>query len=311
MKPALLSTIDSGTDAEVIGAVYSRLTDHYGPAVDVGAIPAEHRTVILVEYITGIIGNGGVAEFFLHDLPGDPNCQFTLGAFEALSDASAIASIRRVFDVYPNRVPPSDRKMRAKMFVRANQEARGRLQQDFFRAGDAIRSALAKYIRTNRDRFADLSPFSPQAERPAGERRHRDPVAANLKKLPRWAQIAFVARCARLVLPLYRDAWPKCPDQVIADLELGVRAVEQSAARASPTGNLKQVRNAAGLAAGESMMVVLGYPTDEDSNAPTDPDAAHIACYVANAVKHAIEAIGKPVRIMESYGVIRIRQRCD
>lgn len=56
------------------------------------------------------------------------------------------------------------------------------------------------------------------------------PTKEEIAKLPRWARVAFAARCARRVLPLYKHHWPDAPEEYVADIVNAVEIAEQSAA---------------------------------------------------------------------------------
>jgi hypothetical protein len=54
-----------------------------------------------------------------------------------------------------------------------------------------------------------------------------------LRSLPRWAVVAFAARCARRVEPLFRRAWPSAPEHHVAAVAQAVAYSERCAAEAS------------------------------------------------------------------------------
>jgi hypothetical protein len=65
------------------------------------------------------------------------------------------------------------------------------------------------------------------------------PTEDEIARLPRWARVAFAARCARRVLPLFRHHWVADHRfertrgaEVLADLVAGVECAERAAARA-------------------------------------------------------------------------------
>jgi len=58
------------------------------------------------------------------------------------------------------------------------------------------------------------------------------PTEEEIAKLPRWARVAFAARCARRVLPLFSQKWPDAPEEHIARLVWAVEVGEKSAASA-------------------------------------------------------------------------------
>lgn len=56
------------------------------------------------------------------------------------------------------------------------------------------------------------------------------PVAVDIKPLPRWARVAFAARCSRRVLPLFRHFWPSAPVDRVRAIATAVEFAEQAAA---------------------------------------------------------------------------------
>ena len=58
------------------------------------------------------------------------------------------------------------------------------------------------------------------------------PSQKDAARLPRWARVAFAARCARRVLPLYRRLWPTAPPP--AEHARLVELAEQAAGAANP-----------------------------------------------------------------------------
>jgi hypothetical protein len=55
------------------------------------------------------------------------------------------------------------------------------------------------------------------------------PTMAELSQLPRWAGVAFAARCARRVVPLIPQHWSDVPREDLKTLLQAIRSVEQSA----------------------------------------------------------------------------------
>jgi hypothetical protein len=60
------------------------------------------------------------------------------------------------------------------------------------------------------------------------------PTAEDIHRLPRWARVAFAARCARRALPLFRAAWPAAPAEHLRAVERAVLVAEQVATDARP-----------------------------------------------------------------------------
>ncbi len=56
--------------------------------------------------------------------------------------------------------------------------------------------------------------------------RSKPPTEGNLRQLPRWAKVAFAARCARRVQPLFATFWWKAPREHIAALDNAIALAE-------------------------------------------------------------------------------------
>lgn len=67
------------------------------------------------------------------------------------------------------------------------------------------------------------------------------PIQETLKSLPRWAIVAFAARCARRVEPLFLRAWPEAPVALWPAVSQAVAYAEQCAARAGCEPSLAKV----------------------------------------------------------------------
>lgn len=60
------------------------------------------------------------------------------------------------------------------------------------------------------------------------------PTEDDIGQLPRWAQVAFAARCARRVLPLLKHLWPQAPHELTSKVMLLTDVAERSAALTRP-----------------------------------------------------------------------------
>jgi hypothetical protein len=56
------------------------------------------------------------------------------------------------------------------------------------------------------------------------------PRAEEIVKLPRWAKVAFAARCVRRVQPLLGSTWPEAPEKYIEAIEMAITLAEHVAA---------------------------------------------------------------------------------
>jgi Domain of unknown function (DUF4375) len=288
MDRPLSELIDSADDPAVCAAVYQRLVEKYGPEADVGGLPEPHRTVLLVEHSSGLVLNGGFTALFEAELPGDPAYGHLLRAYEALGRGPAVEAVARVFDIFPDRTPPADRRARHVAFARANAAADGRLNTDFFEAHDALVAALASYIRSHRDAFAGLEPARPSPGR--RERSRPDPVGVHQRRLPRWARVVFSARCARVVLPLWDEAWPDGPAEYWEDVAQAIRLAEACAATGKVVGDVGEASSRAICAGGAAMVTQYGLDKElgRDDPPPRDP---YLVLNVANAAAKALDLI--------------------
>lgn len=63
----------------------------------------------------------------------------------------------------------------------------------------------------------------------------RIPTKEEISKLPKWAIVAFVARCARRVQPLIGSAWPQAPTKHVTALDAAITLAERAAAAGGTT----------------------------------------------------------------------------
>lgn len=61
----------------------------------------------------------------------------------------------------------------------------------------------------------------------------RLPTEEDIRQLPRWARVAFAARCARRVLPLLKNSSPELASDAVAALVAAVEEAERSASQAA------------------------------------------------------------------------------
>ena len=60
----------------------------------------------------------------------------------------------------------------------------------------------------------------------------RLPNERAIGELPHWAQVAFGARCARRVMPLFFSDWPDAPSEIIESLSEQLALTESAASTA-------------------------------------------------------------------------------
>ena len=100
----------------------------------------------------------------------------------------------------------------------------------------------------------------------------RDEIEGQLKDIPRWGCVAFAARCARRVQPLFVKSWPDAPQEHIDAIEKAIDLAELMAADPS-------VRNRGAADTGANAAAAARAAANAKANART----AHAAAYAANA----------------------------
>jgi hypothetical protein len=278
MAKTLAEVLAAPTDNDVCSGLYSLLIARYGKHFDPTSLPVEHRTAFLVWHVNNIIGNGGFNGFFKADFAIDPKYLHLREAYEAVGCEPATAAVRRVFDSFTNRTPPSDPADRMRAFVRANNAVQGALNRDYFKASNELVTALAKYIREHSAAFAEIEkPPEPYAvagaQAPAvAQIPIADPVETGLKWLPRWARAAFFANCGRLTLPLWENAWSDAPADYQQAVEQAVILAELCATEGNAVGDL---RSATALTVGAAEAAAAPDPKGRmGAPAPSNPVAA-------------------------------------
>ncbi len=110
-------------------------------------------------------------------------------------------------------------------------------------------------------------------------------VARDIEFLPYWASVAFAARCGRLTLPLFTEAWPNVEPSRTDSLKHAIEFAERSAADgrlAIPSENPVMKAMATAGAAISSL-----YGTTGNSQSPIGERNSLIAHYVAKAAESA------------------------
>jgi hypothetical protein len=115
------------------------------------------------------------------------------------------------------------------------------------------------------------------------------PTKDDIKQLPRWAQVAYAARCARLVLPLFKENWPDAPKERVVAVEKAVEIAEQSAAAAAYAAFAAATADAAAAAAAAAAFAAV--------TAAAAADAYAADAYAAAAAADAADAAEKSKRL--------------
>ena len=113
----------------------------------------------------------------------------------------------------------------------------------------------------------------------------------DLGRLRHWSRVAFAARCARRVQPLFEEAWPDADARRKEAIETAISLAEQSAARGRPCEGLEQAEIEALMVAGRAQIPHLySVPIKDSEPSPLDQDAAVVASMSAKAAEKAVQA---------------------
>lgn len=85
-------------------------------------------------------------------------------------------------------------------------------------------------LKTVHEADIDGEPISEENE--GNKLQNGMPSEGEIKQLPRWARVAFAARCARRVQPLFNQFWSDAPAQHNKAVERAIRLAEESASKA-------------------------------------------------------------------------------
>jgi hypothetical protein len=110
-------------------------------------------------------------------------------------------------------------------------------------------------------------------------------------RLSHWSRVAFAARCARRVQPLFAEAWPDATAARKEAVERAIALAERSVAERQVCDGLKEAMLGAVMAAGRALIPHL-YPVPVETSEPTpaDREAAVVASLAANVAGKAAEA---------------------
>jgi hypothetical protein len=111
------------------------------------------------------------------------------------------------------------------------------------------------------------------------------------RRLPHWSRVAFAARCARRVQPLFQRAWPDATAGRKAAVEKAIQLAEQSASEKRAHSGLREAICDALMVAGAAQIPHL-YPVSRLSPEPPpiDADAAVVASLSAKVAEMAARA---------------------
>jgi len=118
------------------------------------------------------------------------------------------------------------------------------------------------------------------------------PTKEEIRKLPRWARVAFAARCARRVQPIFTAACPKSSKEQVEALERAILIAETAAAQGKV--NAEAARAAADAATDAARGPNAAYYT---------ASAANNSCYAASAVPEAATFAAKSAALAADHAI--------
>ena len=102
-----------------------------------------------------------------------------------------------------------------------------------------------------------------------------------IAQLPRWAKVAFAARCARRVLPVFHQKWPDAPLELFTALQYATETCEWLASRGGKSNTRISLLGA---------VVCAAYVCDASYNADRNRDRA----------KQVIRQLGKAIAVLDT-----------
>jgi hypothetical protein len=293
MAKSLKQLLAEPDDFKLCEGLFSRIVEYQGDDIDASAISEAERVVLLVWQVSGIIGNGGFRYLFEGNLKGDPHFALTAEAFRVTGCKKASEAVRKTLAMFPDSRPPTDIEKRLRYYLKRIKGWPTDMDLQFFDAQDDLNKCLASYIRSNAVAFAHLGASEakgpqkrhPMAAEPAPKRKKAGPTLADL---PRWARVAFAARCARRVFPILAQHWPGVPRNRSTAVRVAIDLAEQSAAEGRAVEGLKDAVMHAVTAAGAALLSRPEFAAGESR--PEDAYSGTIASFVAKAAENAAES---------------------
>jgi hypothetical protein len=122
----------------------------------------------------------------------------------------------------------------------------------------------------------------------------KPPTRKEIEQLPRWARVAFAARCARRVLPLYKHYCPEVAEYDIKSVTGAAAVAERSAALAADataeivnTTNTHEFEDAADAADWAETAADYGIGVSMNPTASGSYEAGNAAAFAAHAASQA------------------------
>ena len=137
------------------------------------------------------------------------------------------------------------------------------------------------------------------------------PTAKDLAKLPRLAIVAFAARCARRMLPLFKYGWNDAPDEIVKDVENAIQLAEKFSSGKTESSDTANKAALAALAASEAALAA-SEAAKAVAAAATAASASITAATAANAANavNAVNAVNKAT-IIRDYELLKVTSEAE
>lgn len=132
-----------------------------------------------------------------------------------------------------------------------------------------------------------------ELNRAVSQERTNIPNKEEIAQLPRWARIAFAARCVRRVQPLYEGLWPDAPQKHISAIEHAIALAERTAA-IGLSESYESIARKAATAADPAIHRAAAYVAYAASSAAAASGTSDItpACEAMDSVYAAVNSTG-------------------
>lgn len=295
MNTPLDEALAEPDDAALCGRIFELILRHHGDDVVAAELPEAERVVLLVCNVSAIISNGGFRYLFEEDIDGDPSYARCAEAYQIIGCEVAAQAFRETLALFPNGRPPREAGKRIRHYLTGIKDWPTPQDKLFFTTDKDRDRCLAAYIRTHARAYRHLDgPPKPRLESPqeddARDSTRQDEAEMPLASLPHWKRVAFAARCARRVQPLFEKYWPKAPAKYANAVRQAIALAEQSAANGAPAAGLHGVVVDAAVTVGAGLSCLSNHPEADDEARPKNAHEGGIASFAAKAAQKAAEA---------------------
>jgi hypothetical protein len=290
MSKSLKDILAEAGEFEVCNGVFKRIIEYYSEDIDASGIPEHERVVLLVWHVAGIVGNGGFRYLFEGDLKGDPYFALTAKAFRATGCKEAAEAVQKTLAIFPNSRPPKDIDKRLTYYLKRCKSSITDMDRQFFAADGELKKCLANYIRAHSDAFSHLDrPQRKKKLKMSSEREEESEDESEeyleIHNLPKWARVAFAARCARQVFPLLLRNWPQVPPERSQPVLWAAELAELSAAEGQARQDIEMAIDETIITAGAAMAM------EHESGGTENAFLGDAARQVAASAQKAAESV--------------------